>query len=83
MLLRKASKKHVNEEVAKSIHEKVAPVVNWLRTAEEETSEEEEEDVEVVYSDKVSGAGIITETIKTNGENQDVPVDEELDIDAI
>lgn len=54
--------------MAKQIHEKVAPVVNWLRTAEEETSDEdedeEEDEVEVVYTDKVSGTGLVTQTIK-------------------
>ena len=39
----------MNEAVAKQIHEKVAPVVNWLRTAEEESDEEDEDEgVEVV-----------------------------------
>ncbi len=63
-----ASKKHVNEAVAKQIQEKVAPVVMWLRTAEEESEEEEDEeddddDVEVVYTEKASKTGIITETV--------------------
>lgn len=64
-----ASKKHVNEAVAKQIHEKVAPVVNWLRTAEEESDEEEddedeEDQVEVVYTEKASKTGIVTETVE-------------------
>jgi hypothetical protein len=54
----------VNEAVARRIHEKVAPVVTWLRTAEEESDEEEEEDgVEVVYTEAASKTGIITETV--------------------
>ena len=53
--------------MAKQIHEKVAPVITWLRTAEEESDdeEEEEEEVEVVYSSKASNTGLITETIPT------------------
>ena len=36
-----ASTKHVNESIAKQIHEKTAQVVAWLHTAEEESSREE------------------------------------------
>lgn len=51
--------------MAKQIHEKVAPVITWLRTAEEESDEEEEdEEVEVVYSEKASKTGLVTETIQ-------------------
>lgn len=56
----------MDEAVAKQIHEKVAAVVTWLRTAEEESEEEEEEDeddVEVVYTEKASKTGIVTETV--------------------
>ena len=66
-----ASKKHVNETVAKQIHEKVAPVVNWLRTAEEESDEEsdgDEDEVEVVYNEKASSAGLVSETVPANKE---------------
>ena len=60
MLCIQVSKKHVKKEVSKQIHEKAAPFVTWLRTAEEESSEEEdgEDDVEVVYSDKQSGPSL-------------------------
>ena len=56
----------MKEAIAKEIHERVAPVVNWLRTAEEESDEEEEDeedDVEVVYTEKASKTGIVTETV--------------------
>lgn len=59
-----ASTKHVNESIAKQIHEKAAPVVAWLRTAEEESEEEEEDEVEVVYSESVGAKGITTVTEK-------------------
>jgi len=58
-----ASKRHVSEEVAKQIHEKVAPVITWLQTAEVE-SDEEDEEVEVVYSEQASKTKLITETIQ-------------------
>ena len=38
------SKKHVNKETAKEIRDKAKPVIDWLRTAEEESSESENED---------------------------------------
>lgn len=62
-----ASKKHVKEAVAKEIHERVAPVVNWLRTAEVESDEEEEEeedDVEIVYTEKASKTGVVAEIVQ-------------------
>lgn len=58
----------MKEAVAKQIHEKVAPVVNWLRTAEEESDgeeEDEEEEVEVVYTEKASRTGLVAETVPT------------------
>lgn len=65
MLHIQASTKYVNERIAKQIHEKAAPVVAWLRTAEEESSGEEEEDeVEVVYSESAGNKGITTITEK-------------------
>ena len=42
------SKKYVSKEVSKEIHEKAAPFIKWLREAdEEESSSEDDEDVEV------------------------------------
>lgn len=78
----KASKKHVDENVARQIHERVAPVINWLRTAEEESDEEEEEEddeVEVVYTEKASKTGIVTEAVPPPEE----VVGDDFDIDAI
>ena len=43
----KVSKKYVAKEVAKEIHEKAQPFIKWLAEAEEESSEEDEDDVEV------------------------------------
>ena len=71
-----ASKKYVNEEVAKQIHEKVAPVITWLRTAEEESDEEEDdddEDVEVVYSEQASKTKLTTETVQVENVSHSCP----------
>ena len=38
------SKKKVDKEKAREIRDKVAPVIEWLKTAEEETDEEEDDD---------------------------------------
>ena len=37
------SKKHVSKTKAKEIRDKAKPIVDWLRTAEEESSEEDDE----------------------------------------
>lgn len=41
----------MSKEVSKEIHSKATPFLNWLKQAEEESSdgEEEEEDVEVMH----------------------------------
>lgn len=79
----KVSKKYVPKEVAKEIHAKAEPFVNWLKEAEEESegSEEEEEDeednVEVVYS---SSAREFKETVTPKKQEEE---EDDLDIDAI
>ena len=40
----KESKKYVSKEMSKKIHEKVAPLIKWLKEAEEEEDSEEEDD---------------------------------------
>ena len=51
----------MKKEVSIEIHEKAAPFVKWLREAEEETSSEEDDDVEVVYSDKQADSSLTTQ----------------------
>ncbi|KAL2082258.1 hypothetical protein ACEWY4_022076 [Coilia grayii] len=80
----KVSKKYVPKEVAKEIHAKAEPFVNWLKEAEEESEgseEEEEEDednVEVVYSS--SARELKMETVKPQKEEKE---EDDIDIDAI
>ena len=47
LLYFQVSKKYVSKEVAKDIHEKAAPFIKWLAEAEEESSESEDDDVQV------------------------------------
>lgn len=49
----KISKKYVSKEVSEKIHEKAKPFIQWLREADEESSEEEEDsDLEIEYNDR-------------------------------
>ena len=75
----KVSKKYVSKEVAKEIHEKAQPVIKWLKEAEEESSEEEGEEVEVVYS-HTEKAGLHKVVEKPKADEDD---DDDLDIDNI
>lgn len=42
--IKKVSKKYVDKKISTEIHEKAAPFINWLKEAEEDDSEEDEED---------------------------------------
>lgn len=49
----KVSKKYVSKDVSEKIHEKAKPFIQWLREADEESSEEEEDsDLEIEYNDR-------------------------------
>eukprot|EP00112_Aurelia_sp_Birch-Aquarium-sp1_P012903 Seg272.2 transcript_id=Seg272.2/GoldUCD/mRNA.D3Y31 product="Eukaryotic translation initiation factor 5" protein_id=Seg272.2/GoldUCD/D3Y31 len=68
----KVSKRYVSKEVSTVIHKKADPFLKWLKEAEEEDSEEEDDAVDVVYSNKPVPA-----------EPEPVEEDDGLDIDAI
>lgn len=82
----KAYKKTVGKELAEQIHEKAAPVLKWLKEADEEDSDEEDEEdaIDVVYDDRVRADKI---QVKDDSPPKSSPIkpvqDDELDIDAI
>ena len=42
----------MSKETAAKIHEKAQPFIKWLKEAEEETSDEEEDEVELEFDDR-------------------------------
>jgi translation initiation factor 5 len=82
----KVYKKTVGKELAEKIHQKAAPFLKWLREAEEDDSEEDEEDLNVVYDDRVRADKIQVQK-EDSPPKAAAPIkgsnDEELDIDAI
>lgn len=82
---KKVSKKYVDKKISTEIHEKAAPFINWLKEAEEDDSEEDEEDhVEVVYSnfEKV-GQQEVPKPAKATPPQEEEDEDDDLDIDDI
>jgi len=49
---KKVSKKNVSKELAQKIHDKAAPFIKWLQEAEEETSESDDDGVEIEYDER-------------------------------
>jgi len=49
---KKVSKKYVNKDVAQKIHEKALPFITWLKEAEEESEDSEEEDIELEFDER-------------------------------
>jgi len=49
---KKVSKKYVSKELSEQIHKKADPFIKWLKEAEEETSDEEEDGVELEFDDR-------------------------------
>jgi translation initiation factor 5 len=75
----KASKKYVDKKISAEIHEKASPFINWLRDAEEETSDE---DVEVVYTNKPEEVGA-EEGEEVKNEVEQVTETDEINIEDI
>ncbi|XP_002162828.1 eukaryotic translation initiation factor 5 [Hydra vulgaris] len=77
----KISKKYVKKEVSTMIHAKAQPFIDWLQTADEE-SDEDNEEVEVVYTNR-SEAAVLKDVAKVTHPVQEESDDDDLDIDDI
>lgn len=82
----KVSKKYVSKEVAAQIHEKASPFIKWLKEAEEESEDSEDDDVEIGFDDRAKVDSLKNNVVKpAPAVKKPVEDDdgEELDIDDI
>ena len=68
----KPSKKYVSKELSATLKEKARRVVEWLKTAESESSEEEsDEDGEIAFDERAQAGTVTAEEVnkpaQTNG----------------
>ncbi len=49
---KKVSKKYISKELSEQVHKKAEPFLKWLKEAEEESSEEDEDDVELEFDER-------------------------------
>jgi len=88
---KKVSKKNVSKELAQKIHDKAAPFIKWLQEAEEETSESDDDGVEIEYDERAKISKLkeaeTSEPANDVNENQKKEQsddeDDEVDIDDI
>jgi len=88
----KVSKKYVSKKTCEQIHAKAKPFLDWLKTADEEESDEDDEGVEVVYTERSEQAVLKEDAIKkeqaekaaaqSNNTNA-AESDDDIDIDDI
>lgn len=76
----KVSKKYVNKKTSEQIHAKAKPFIDWLNTAEEE-SDDGDEDVEVVYTNRSEEAVLKEQAMKEAAKNKPAEAEEEDDLD--
>lgn len=80
----KVSKKYVTKEVSEKIHEKAKPFIQWLREADEESSEEEDDsDLEIEYNDRarveplrVEKPATVAKKAARDDEAEDIDIDD-------
>lgn len=81
----KVSKKYVTKEISEKIHEKAKPFIQWLKEADEESSEEEDDsDLEIEYNDRArveplrnsKPAPVAKKTVANDGEEEDLDIDD-------
>lgn len=87
----KVSKKYVSKKTSEQIHAKAKPFLDWLKTADEEDSDEDDEGVEVVYTERSEQAVLKEDALKKEqaekaaqpNNTTTAQSDEEIDIDDI
>ncbi|CAG2108457.1 unnamed protein product [Medioppia subpectinata] len=84
----KVQKKSVGKEIAQEIYDKAQPFIKWLKEAEEEESEGSEDELEVVYDERIRPDKIIQiedqpKANHVNNNSKDKSAAEDIDIDAI
>lgn len=81
----KVSKKYVTKEISEKIHEKAKPFIQWLKEADEESSEEEDDsDLEIEYNDRArveplrnaKPAPMAKKPVHNDGEDEDLDIDD-------
>lgn len=92
---KKVSKKYVSKELSEKIHKKVDPFLKWLKEADEESDESEDDELELEFDEraKISSMQQKKEEPKANGKeepNAEIATtngggadEEDLDIDDI
>jgi translation initiation factor 5 len=80
----KESKKYVSKEMSKKIHEKVAPLIKWLKEAEEEEDSDEEESGESSETGNGDSKSTVNKAQKQQQQRRQESVEsenDEIDID--
>jgi translation initiation factor 5 len=92
---KKVSKKNVSKELAQKIHDKAAPFVKWLQEAEEETSDDDSDGVEIEYDERAKisklkeadtsepGNDVNENQKKEQSDGEEGPDDDDIDIDNL
>lgn len=72
----KVSKKYVDRETSQIIHQKAKPLIDWLKSASEESDDEEEEDVQIAFSNERPKVEQKSETIKAADGDEEINIDD-------
>lgn len=82
----KISKKYVPKEIATNIHDKAKPFIDWLKQAEEEESDDED-DITIEYNDRIDDSKSMkvkeTKNNSVKGEKPTDDIDDDVNIDDI
>lgn len=76
----KVSKKYVPKEMSEKIHKKAEPFIQWLREADEESSEDEDDsDLEIEYNDRARVEPLRNEKPTAPATKKTMAADDEAD----